>query len=467
MISNDFIKAGFPQDVSGLFDKYLSVIENHEPIKTTGQIKKINGALIQSWGPISQLGEICHIALPNGKIAKAEVVGFNGQFLQMLALDNLEGIASGCRVYSHGTPLEVPVGNELMGRILNGLGDPIDEKEAFFNKKIPIHRKAPNVLKRKRIERFIKTGVKAIDGLLTVGCGQRVGIFSASGVGKSTVLSMIARNTDADLNVICLVGERGREVREFIERDLGEDGLTQSILVVSTSDAPPLTRIRSLYTATTIAEYFRDQGMNVMLMVDSITRFAMAGREIGSLLEEPPTVKGYSPSVFSTLANILERTGHSDRGSITAFYTVLMEGDDIDDPIVDYVRGILDGHVVLSRDLALKNHYPAIDLVGSISRLMPYIVDEEHYQASKKIKEWLAHYRSVEDLLNVGAYVRGENSLADEAIDKIDKINDLVKQEIFEEVSNGAIRKEVIEIAFGAKSTLSGKDNFSSNLQNN
>lgn len=446
--------SAFDQDEKsgGLFDKYQLAIEDCELIRTEGEVVKVKGLLIYSVGPIARIGELCEIVLPNGEISKCEVVGFDKNFVNLLALDNVEGIVPGSKVYAHGKPLTVSVGDGLMGRILDGLGNPIDGQTlSFSNQKKSILNKPPDVLKRNKIEHPIQTGIKAIDGLLTVGQGQRIGVFSGTGVGKSTVLSMIARETNADLNVICLVGERGREVREFIERDLGEEGLKRSIIVVATTDVPALTRVRSLYVATTIAEHFRDQGKNVMLMVDSVTRFAMAQREIGSLLGEPPTIKAYCPSVFSMLAQLLERSGNSSKGSITAFYTVLVEGDDMDDPIADAVRGVLDGHIVLSRRLATMNHYPAIDITQSISRLMPYIIEEEHYLAASKIKEWVAHYRTVEDLLNIGTYVKGENLTVDEAISKIDEINQLVKQGILESIDFESTKKSVIAMVFGSK----------------
>ena len=440
--------------VAGIFDKYESVLDDLNAILTVGSVEKISGLLIECRGPMAKIGDICYIHLPNGSIARSEIIGFDGQYVQMLAMESINGIIPGCKVHSYGRPLEINVGQELIGRVMDCFGNPIDSESffSFFNERIAVHKSPPNPLERKKIDSPIQTGIKAIDGLLTTGLGQRMGVFSGTGVGKSTVMSMIARDTNADLNVVCLVGERGREVKEFIERDLGEEGLERSIIVVATADAPALTRVRSLYTATAIAEYFRDQGMNVMFMADSVTRFAMAQREIGALLGEPPTVKGYSPSVFARLSNVLERTGTSKKGSITAFYTVLVEGDDMeDDPIADSVRGILDGHIVLSRQLAFKNHYPAIDISKSISRLMPYIVEKDQYLAASKIKEWIAHYDSIQELLNVGAYVKGENLVADEAIAKIEQINEFLRQSLFDTADIESTKDKVMELAFNTK----------------
>jgi flagellum-specific ATP synthase len=353
-----------------------------------------------------------------------------------MPLGEVRGISPGMRVINTRRKLEVSVGSEVLGRILSGDGEPLDGRGPLVTTlTYPVDRHPPSAYERKRIQEVMVTGIRAIDGLLTVGKGQRIGIFSGSGVGKSTLLGMIARNTLADINVIALIGERGREVREFIERDLGEEGLKRSVVVVVTSDEPPMLRIRGAYVATAIAEYFRDQGLDVMFMMDSITRFAMAQREVGLAVGEVPATKGYTPSVFSLLPKLLERTGTSSRGSITAFYTVLVEGDDVNEPISDTVRGILDGHIVLSRSLAQKNHYPAIDVLASVSRLMVDVASEEHRLLAAKVKELLATYREAEDLIRIGAYVRGSDPRIDEALLRISAIESFLKQGIFEKVS--------------------------------
>ena len=432
--------------VEHIFDKYEVALNFVSLIKTTGKVVKIQGLLIICNGPICKIGDVCTIEKESGNIS-AEVIGFDKNLVQLMAYGDTNGIASGNKVTSTGECLKISLAHELCGRVLNAMGEPIDYSNFnFLNKKASIFRNPPDALKRKTINEIIYTGIKAIDSLLTLGKGQRIGIFSGTGVGKSTVLSMIARNTNADVNVIALVGERGREVREFIERDLGEEGLKRSVLVVATSDASAMERLRCLYTATTIAEYFRDKGKDVMLMVDSVTRLAIAQREIGISLGELPTVKGFPPSVFTMLPKILERSGTNDIGSITAIYSVLVEGDDMEDPIADAIRGILDGHIVLSRDLANKGHYPAIDIPMSISRLMPHLVDEESYFNASKIKEYISLYSSVEELIKVGAYIRGDNSNIDEAIDKIDAINNFLKQGIFEKCDLTSINQAIEEI---------------------
>jgi len=435
----------------GLFDKYEALIHQTETIRSRGEIFKVHGILIESSGPITHIGELCEIFLPDGSTAYAEVIGFNKKKVQMMALSHIESIVPGCAVYSYGKPLEILVGDELLGRVLDGMGIPIDGKSLnFFRAKISIFNEPPDMLRRCRIKERLDTGIKAIDGILTVGKGQRMGILSGSGVGKSTLLGMIAKNTKADINVIALIGERRREVLEFIERDLGEEGLKRSVVVIATSDQPPLARVRSAYTATAIAEYFRDTGRDVMLMVDSVTRMAMAQREIGNALGETPVVRGYTPSVFSLLARILERAGTSSKGTITAFYNVLVEGGDFEEPITDSVRGILDGHIILSRELAEKGHYPAIDITKSISRLRTEITDTPLQSAASKIIQWLASYNDIKDLLNVGAYVRGSNSAADTAIDKVDTINSFLQQGVTEIITREAMESELFGITAGA-----------------
>jgi flagellum-specific ATP synthase len=347
-------------------------------------------------------------------------------------LGNFQGIRPGCEVIASGSSLKVKIGEEMVGRVLDGLGKPLDDLAPIEGISYPLENKPPHPLQRQRIQEPIELGVKALDGLISCGIGQRLGIFAGSGVGKSTLLGMIARNTNADINVIALIGERGREVREFLETDLGEDGLKRSVVVVASSDQPALYRIKGAYVATAIAEYYRDQGKNVLLMMDSVTRFAMALREIGLAVGEPPATRGYPPSVFGTLPKLLERSGTSDKGAITALYTVLVDGDDMNEPIADAVRGILDGHIVLSRKLAALNHYPAIDVLNSVSRVMPNIVSEEHYTNTTKLRKLLAVYYEAKDLIDVGAYVNGTNKQIDLALAKLKDINEFLFQKINE-----------------------------------
>ncbi len=400
--------------------------------KFNGKVKKVIGLTIESKGPDASLGELCKIYTKDGKRILSEVVGFKEEDIILMPLEDASGLKPGCEVVATGRTVDVGVGENLKGRILDGLGRPIDGKPFIPEERAPIINESPHPLRRKRIEEPLPVGIRAIDGLLTLGKGQRIGIFSGSGVGKSVLMGMIARNTSADINVIALIGERGREVREFIERDLGEKGLKRSVVVVSTSDQPALVRVKSLLTATAIAEYFRDQGYDVMLMVDSLTRWAMAQREVGLSIGEPPTTRGYPPSVFAGLPKILERAGNSDKGSITAIYTVLVEADDFNEPISDTVRSIVDGHVILSRELAEANHWPAIDVLMSISRLMPEVVSEEHYDAASKVKNIMAVYKSSKDLIEVGAYKKGTNPKLDLAIELMDEINAFLRQGMYE-----------------------------------
>lgn len=361
------------------------------------------------------------------------MVGFKENKILLMPLGELEGIGPGCEVVACGQSFSVGVSPDLLGRVLDGLGNPIDGLGPItYEKEYSVNNSPPNPLQRKRITEPLSFGVRAIDGILTCGKGQRVGIFSGSGIGKSTLLGMIARNTSADVNVIALVGERGREVREFLEKDLGEEGLRRSVVIVATSDQPALVRIKGAMVATTIAEYFRDQGQDVMLMMDSVTRFAMAQREVGLAVGEPPATRGYTPSVFALLPKLLERSGTSMKGTITGLYSVLVDGDDHNEPIADAVRGILDGHIVLSRDLAMQNHYPAIDVMASISRVMNDIVSAEQLDAAGIIKNILATYRDAKDLIDVGAYAKGSNPKIDYAISMIDKVNNYLRQGIDE-----------------------------------
>lgn len=417
--------------------KYRNAVDNASFIKSTGKIVKVIGLVIESLGPDVRLGEICYIRPREiKKNLPAEVVGFKGNNVLLMPLGNLEGIGPGCEIVSSGSSFKIKVGASLLGRVLDGLGNPIDGKgQIRAEQEVSIYNSPPNPLLRKRISQPLTFGVKAIDGILTCGKGQRIGIFSGSGVGKSTLLGMIARNTDAQINVIGLIGERGREVREFIERDLGKEGLKRSILVIATSEQPALVRLRGALVATTIAEFFRDQGLDVMLMMDSVTRFAMAQREVGLAIGEPPATRGYTPSVFALLPKILERSGTADKGTITALYTVLVDGDDMNEPIADAVRGILDGHIVLSRELAVQNHYPAIDVLSSVSRVINDIIDDEHLQKINKLKMILSTYKDAEDLINIGAYNQGSNPKIDYAIKNIDSVRRFLRQTIDEKYS--------------------------------
>lgn len=414
--------------------KYSYEIEELEVVKMNGRVIRVVGLIIESEGPIVQLGEHCYIKMLNSdKKIDAEVVGFNEDRILLMPLGEMSGIGHGCEVIATGRPLSIPTGDGVLGRVLDGLGRAMDGKGGFeVEKYMPLDTNPPDPFKRKRISEPLNVGVRAIDSVLTCGKGQRIGIFAGSGVGKSTLLGMIARNSSADVNVIGLVGERGREVRDFIERDLGEEGLKKSVVIVATSDQPALVRLKGAMTATAIAEYFRDKGKNVMLMMDSVTRFAMAQREVGLAIGEPPATRGYTPSVFAKLPRLLERTGNSDKGTITGLYTVLVDADDMNEPIADAVRGILDGHIILSRALAAKNQFPAIEVLGSVSRVMNEIVEKNHLENASRLREVMAQYRDVEDLINIGAYKKGSNPRIDYAIDKIDSVNRFLKQGVNE-----------------------------------
>lgn len=405
-------------------------------IKHLGRVTKVIGLTIESLGPNVKLGELCSISSGyNNEKILSEVVGFRDDRILLMPLEEVIGIGPGSVVEAIGHQLRVPVSSQLLGRVLDGLGKPMDGLGPIYSSILyPIECEAPDPLKRARITESLSMGVKAVDGLLTVGKGQRVGIFAGSGVGKSTLLGMLARNTRADMNVIALIGERGREVREFIEKDLGEEGLKRSVIVVATSDKSALIRQKSAKTATAIAEYFRDQGKSVMLMMDSLTRFSMAQREIGLAIGEPPVSRGYTPSVFSVMPKLLERAGNSDKGSITALYTVLVDGDDMNEPITDAARSILDGHIVLTRKLANRNHYPAIDIMQSISRVMGDVVTNSHKKLADKLKSTLAIYNDAEDLINIGAYVKGSNQEIDFALEKIDGIKEFLNQPTDEKI---------------------------------
>ena len=414
-------------------DKYHNCLDETCSIQANGKVTNIIGLVIEAQGPVSRLGTVCDIYTKGdtNKIT-AEVLGFRDNRVLMMPLEEIRGIGPGCQVVARQHRAIIPVGPGLLGRVIDGLGNPIDNKGPILAEhEYPIYGALINPLSRKRISQPLDLGIRAINGLLTVGCGQRIGIFSGSGVGKSVLLGMIARKTKADVNVIALIGERGRELNEFIEKELGEEGLKRSVIVVATSDHLPLIRMRGAFIGTAIAEFFRDQGKHVNLMMDSVTRFAMAQREIGLALGEPPTTKGYTPSVFTLLPKLCERAGTSaNRGTITGLYTVLVEGDDTNEPIADALRSILDGHINLTRDLASQNHYPAIDVLGSISRVMDDIINTQQRQYAKKLKETMAIYRKAEDLINIGAYVSGSNPKIDYAIEMIEKINGYLKQDI-------------------------------------
>lgn len=395
-----------------------------------GKVKRISGMMIEATGSKYKIGEVCEINTDiNDKKIRAEVVGFNDGRVLLMPYEDIKGIGLGNTVISTKNKLKIPVGDFLIGRIVDATGQPIDDGESFNSEEYCyVDNEYINPLSRPRIDSSLSFGVKAIDGLLTIGKGQRMGIFAGSGVGKSTLLGMVAKNVKADINVIALVGERGREVREFIDKDLGEEGLKRSVLVIATSDQPAMLRMKCALVATTIAEYFKDKGNDVLLMMDSLTRFAMAQREIGLATGEPPVARGYTPSIYAELPKLLERSGNFNGGSITGIYTVLVEGDDTNEPISDTVRGIVDGHIVLTRKLANSNHYPAIDINGSISRLMNDIVSKEQNSAAKKIRDILSVYYANYDLISIGAYKKGTNLKLDDAISKIDKVNNFLIQ---------------------------------------
>ncbi|HBG0841206.1 TPA: flagellar protein export ATPase FliI [Clostridioides difficile] len=417
------------------FDKINKKIENLELTISEGRVKKIIGLTVEVEGIKAFVGELCVIYNQVNKPVNCEVVGFKDKEVILMALGELTLIAPGCKVISKGIPLSVMCSDNLLGKVLDGLGNPIENSDAVLGDRYNLNNEPPDPMKRKKIRNIMETGVRAIDAFTTCGEGQRIGIFAGSGVGKSTTLGMIARNAKADVNVIALIGERGREVLDFIDKDLGEEGMKKSVVVCATSDKAPLVRLKGALTATAIAEYFRDQGKKVILMMDSVTRFAMAQREVGVAIGEPPAQKGYTPSVFAMLPKLMERTGTSDKGSITAFYTVLVDGDDFNEPIADTTRGILDGHIVLSRDLANKNHYPSIDVLNSLSRLMNEIASKEDIKIASFARDMLAEYREAEDLINIGAYASGTNKKIDEAIYYHEHIINFLKQGINEKSS--------------------------------
>ena len=418
------------------FNKYLQLADRSYCTRL-GKVVKVVGLTIESIGPDAKLNDLCRIILDRAKneYVMAEVVGFRDKLLLLMPFDSVEGIGVGCVVENTGHPLSVLVGDEVLGHTLDGIGRPTDVTMLDLREEYPVEAMPPDPMKRKIIDEVLPLGVKAVDGLITVGKGQRIGIFAGSGVGKSTLLGMFARNTKADINVIALIGERGREVREFIERDMGEEGMKRSVVIVATSDKPALIRNKAAKTATAIAEYFRDQGKDVLLMMDSLTRFSMAQREIGLASGEPPVTRGYPPSVYSEMPKLLERAGTSEKGSITGLYTVLVDGDDFNEPITDTARSILDGHIMLSRKLGHKNHYPAIDVLQSISRVMSSIATKEHKAVAGRLKNVLATYQEAEDLINIGAYRNGSNKDIDYAIQKIEEVNGFLCQDVYEKFS--------------------------------
>ena len=424
------------------------IINNSNTITKIGKIVEIVGLTIVADGPVSSIGDLCHIVLDNDEIILSEVVGFRQDCILLMPLGSTEGLKAGAKVINTQTQMKVKVSEALLGRVLDGLGNPIDNKgEIVADDYYPTNAKIINPMDRKPIDEVLSLGLKAIDGLNTIGKGQRVGIFAGSGVGKSTTLAMIAKNTTADINVIALIGERGREVREFIEHTMGIEGMKRSIVVCATSEQPALVKIKASFVACAIAEYFRDKGKDVLFMLDSVTRIALAQREVGLAVGEPPATRGYTPSVFALLPKFLERAGANKYGTITGLYTVLVEGDDMNEPVADAARSILDGHIVLSRALAHKNHYPAIDVLASISRVMNNIVPAEHKAAAGKIRNLLASYRKNEDLINIGAYAKGSDPNVDKAISLIDEINDFLKQGADYKNSYENIIQEMIELS--------------------
>ncbi|RMG40492.1 MAG: FliI/YscN family ATPase [Candidatus Dadabacteria bacterium] len=422
--------------MSTIFENANAALKLSSNFELRGNVRDVTGMVIEGSGPFVPVGS--HVTIRSGlRNIPAQVVGFRQDRILLMPFTDLEGISPGASIIARGTRSDVLVSEKMLGRVLNGLGQPIDHKPlAKTGELAPLYRDPPNPVTRKRIDQYFDLGVRSINSLLTVGAGQRIGIMAGSGVGKSTLLGMIARHSSSDVNVIGLVGERGREVREFIERDLGDEGLKRSVLVVATGNESPLLRIRAAMLATTIAEFFRDRGKKVVLMLDSVTRLAMAQREIGLAIGEPPSTRGYTPSVFSLLPRLLERAGTSDgEGSITGIYTILVEGDDMNEPIADATRGILDGHIELSRRLAGRGHYPAVEVLGSVSRVMPDIVPPEILDLAAQARDVLATYREAEDLITIGAYKPGQNARVDKAVALIDKLNDFLRQKATERVS--------------------------------
>jgi flagellum-specific ATP synthase len=434
--------------ITSRFDKYFEKVETLDPVKINGRLVQVVGTVLESIGPSSSIGDFCYLkSKRNDHVTMVEVVGFKENRVLLMPLGEHRGIAPGDVVTATSEPFTIPVGHELLGRVVDGMAVPIDGKGPFkVAARRSVHSQPPDPMLKSRVTEPLWTGIRSIDALITCGKGQRTGIFAGSGVGKSTLLGMIARNTSADVNVIGLIGERGKEVRDFIERDLGEEGLKRSVVVVVTSDKPAILRVKGALVTTTIAEYFRDQNKDVMLMMDSVTRVAMAQREIGLAIGEPPTTRGYTPSVFSLFPRLLERAGTSDRGSITGIYTVLVEADDMSEPVADTVRSILDGHIVLSRRLAAMNHYPPIDVLESISRVMSEVINPNHRKAAKKFIELLSIYREAEDLIKIGAYAKGSDPKIDLANSMIDRLNNFLKQDVFERLKTEQVIHQLYEL---------------------
>ena len=431
-------------DISTIdFNLLHSALNDVDLLHCRGSVVRVSGLTVESNGPEVGLGELCGIHIRDGRHVIAEVVGFHNEHFILLPLEHIEGISPGDTVTSRTTPRHITLGENILGRVIDGLGEPIDNKGPLIgNDKKSLDTSSPHPLTREKISRPLALGIRSIDGVLTCGKGQRVGIFSGSGVGKSVLLGDIANSSEADVNIVALIGERGREVREFIESDLGAEGLARSVIIVAASDSPPIQRVKAAFVAVTIAEYFRDKGKNVLFMMDSLTRFAQAQREIGLAAGEPPTTKGYCPSVFSLMPRLIERLGCAENGSITGILTVLVENDDLSDPVADSARSLLDGHIVLSRKLAERAHYPAVDILQSVSRLMPVVASPEHKRAAQKLKEIYAIYLDAEDLINIGAFSSGSNRRIDGAIALIDKIRDFLVQSVRDKTNfNETIRR--------------------------
>ncbi len=430
------------------FTPYKKIVDEINPISKIGQVVEIIGLVIEADGPVSSIGDLCQIFCENLAPIFAEVVGFRQDKILLMPLGSIDGLKAGAKVVNTGSDMKVKVSDALLGRVLDGLGNPIDSLgEISADKYYSTGGKLINPLKRKPIDEPLSLGIRAVDGLITIGKGQRMGIFAGSGVGKSTTLAMMAKNTSADVNVIALIGERGREVREFVEQTMGPEGMKRSVVVVATSEQPSLVKIKAAFVACAIAEYFRDKGKDVLFMLDSVTRIALAQREVGLAVGEPPATRGYTPSVFALMPKFLERAGSNEFGTITGLYTVLVEGDDFNEPISDTARSILDGHIMLSRALAHKNHYPAIDVLQSISRVMNNVVNDEHKEAAGKIRSLLASYAKNEDLINIGAYQRGSDKTVDKAISLIDTINSYLMQKVGEKVDYNEAVQELIKLA--------------------
>ena len=440
---------GATTNEANLFQLFAVDLLQTPLVRINGRVVQVVGLVAESQGPDVRVGDLCHICFRDGSHElDAEVVGFREDRVLLMPLGNLQEVGPGCDVVSTNHPLEVAVGDALLGRVLDGLGQPIDDKGPIVASDFyPLYATPPHPLKRKMVDTPLSVGVRVVDGMLTLGKGQRIGIFAGSGVGKSTLLGMMARYTTADVNVISLVGERGREVREFIERDLGPEGLARSVLVIATSDQPALIRLKSAMTATAIAEYFRDQGKDVLLMMDTVTRVARAQREIGLAIGEPPATRGYTPSVFEMLPRLLERAGAGERGSITGIYTVLVDGDDMNEPVADTVRGILDGHVVLSRRIAARNFYPAVSVLESVSRVMPAIVSREHLDAAGRVRDLLATYAESEDLINIGAYKPGSNIRVDWAMEHLGSVREFLSQRVTDPTSFEETDRRLLALA--------------------